>query len=220
MQLRWYHPASADRLSQTLARRGGTPDPQRWASGPLQILQGIGTAIVSTISTPCAIIVVAVVATVLSPPMTGRSIVPVVVALPDAAIANAVLSLFPPPPPLSPCLPPLPCRAAQTPHAQYQQPGAPIGEAKVHHPVPAGPYQLIALAHGQALLGYALVGAQHGLQPRAKGVTHPHSRDLPYEVLGFLVTVVAVCAIFVQHHVTVRGIEFCLHPCGQQPVIP
>jgi hypothetical protein len=52
MQLRRYHLAGADRLSQTSARGGGTLDPQCWASGPLQILRGIATAIVSTVSAP------------------------------------------------------------------------------------------------------------------------------------------------------------------------
>jgi hypothetical protein len=75
------------------------------------------------------------------------------------------------------------------------------------------------LAHGQVLLGYVQAGAQHGLQPRVKGVTHPHYPDLPHEVLDFPIAVVAIRAILVQHHVVVRSIEFRLHPWGQQPVI-
>jgi hypothetical protein len=131
----------------------------------------------------------------------ARSVVPDIFALPNAAIANAVLSSFLPLLLSSPHLPLLPCRTIQTLHAWYQQSGAPIGKAKVHHPIPAGPYQLIALTHGQALLGYAQVGAQHGLQLRAKGVTHPHYQDLPHEVLDFPVAVITVCAILDQHHV-------------------
>jgi hypothetical protein len=150
----------------------------------------------------------------------GRSVVPDIVAPPNATIANVVLSLFPPPPPLFPHLPPHSCRAIQTLHAQYQQPGAPIGKAEVHHPIPAGPYQLIALAHGQALLGYARVGAQHSLQPRVEGVTQPHYWDLPNEVLNFRIAVITVRAILIQHHLTVRGVEFRLHPRCQQPVSP
>jgi hypothetical protein len=85
---------------------------------------------------------------------------------------------------------------------------------------PAELYQSIALAHGQASLGYARVGARHDLQPHAEGVTHPHYRDLSHEVLDFPIAVVTVRAILIQHHVAVRGVEFRLQPRGQRPVIP
>ncbi len=162
------------------------------------------TAIVLTVSAPRTIVVVVIifVTTVSSPPpATARSVVPDVIAPPDATIANVVLLSLLPPRPLSPCLPHLPCITVQTLHSRYQRPCAPIGEAKVDHPVPTGQYQPTALAHGQALPGYVRVGAGQVLQPHAKGVTHPHYQDLPRETLDFPLAVVAVCAILVQHHV-------------------